>query len=101
MDELESVRQKRFAELEQQQEEHQQLEQQLSQLESVVKSKFTKDALQRFGNIKAAYPEKAVQVLLILGQALQSKQIQEIDDELLKKLLGRITEKKEMKITRR
>ncbi|MBS3127579.1 hypothetical protein J4410_00355 [Candidatus Woesearchaeota archaeon] len=76
-------------------------QQQLAQLEQIIKSRFTKEALQRFGNIKAAYPEKASQVILILGQALQKEEFPVIDDQLLKQVLIRLQEKKEMNITRK
>ena len=83
------------------QEEQMQLQQQIQQLEMLVKQKLTKQALERFGNIKSAHPEKAIQLLAILGQAIQSGQINEIDDEQLKDILMKITpEKKEFKIRR-
>lgn len=109
-DELEELRRKRLEQLRQQQEEalrqqaeeEDQLQQQISQLEAVVKQFFTKEALTRYGNLKAAHPEKAVQLLVILGQAVQSGQLKEkIDDAKLKGLLKRLTpEKKEFKVKR-
>ncbi len=83
------------------QEEQMQLQQQIQQLEIIVKQKLTKKALERFGNVKAAHPEKAIQLLAVLGQAIQSGQINEIDDEQLKEILIKITpEKKEFNIKR-
>jgi programmed cell death protein 5 len=78
------------------------LRQQIQQLEMLVKQRMTKEALERFGNIKSAHPEKAIQLLAVLGQAIQSGQIDEqIDDEQLKDILIRLTpEKKEFKIRR-
>jgi len=78
-----------------------QLRQQLQQLEIMVKQRMTKQALERVGNIKSAHPEKAIQVLAVLGQLIQTGKIEEIDDDQLKDILMRLTpEKKEFKIKR-
>ena len=103
MSELDEIRQKKIREIQQRQnediQEEMQLQQQIAQLESVVKQALTKDALERFGNLKAAYPEKAVQVLVVLGQLIQSGKINKIDDGQLKELLSTIaTRKKDFKI---
>ena len=83
------------------QEEQMQLQQQVQQLEMLVKQKLTKKALERFGNVKAAHPEKAIQLLAVLGQAIQSGKLNEIDDDQLKEILMKITpEKKEFNIRR-
>ncbi len=110
-DELDELRRKRLEQLKQQQEEalkeqvqeEAQLQQQINQLEILVKQYLTKDALTRYGNLKAAHPEKAVQLLVILGQAVQSGQLpRKIDDAQLKELLRRLTqEKKDFKIKRK
>ena len=109
MDELEEIKKKKLAELQNQQEEalqqageQQQMQAQLEQLEIVVKQFLTKEALQRFGNLKAAHQDKAVQLLVILGQAIQQGQIKEkITDEKLKEILKQLqTGKKEFKIKR-
>lgn len=86
----------------QQMEEHAQLQQQVEQLESVVKQFLSKEALERYGNLKTAHPEKAIQLAVILAQAVQSGQIKsQIDDEALKSLLKRLTpQKKEFNIRR-
>jgi DNA-binding TFAR19-related protein (PDSD5 family) len=84
------------------QEEQMQLQQQVQQLEMLVKQRLTKQALERFGNVKAAHPEKAIQLLAVLGQAIQSGKIEEIDDDQLKEILMKLTpEKKEFNIRRR
>jgi len=111
MDELDEIRKKKLEQLRQQQEdtlsqqaqEEAQLQQQISQLEILVKQYFTKEALIRYGNLKAAHPEKAVQLLVILGQAAQSGQLKEkIDDAHLKELLKKLTpEKKDFNIKRK
>ncbi len=106
MDELEQIRQRRMEELQsqalQENQEKAQLEQQIGQLESVVKTLFTKEALQRYGNLKAAHPEKAVQLLLVIGQMVQKGNAKKIDDEQLKRMLIMLQpKKKEIKITRK
>jgi len=99
MDELEALKRKRLEELQnaqqdaayQEMQEQQQLEQQIQQLEAVVKNIFTKDALSRYGTLKTAHPEKAVQLLVVLAQAIQKGQVTRIDDMQLKNLLQRMS----------
>ena len=109
MDELEEIKKRKLEELkksqleqlQQQTNEEEQLKQQIQQLEMIVKQALTKDALERYGNLKAAFPERAVQVLVILTQALQSGQITQVDDDTLKEILKKISpEKKDIKIKR-
>ncbi len=109
MDELEEIKRRKLAELQNQQEEQlqqageqQQMQAQIEQLEIVVKQFLTKEALQRFGNLKAAHQDKAIQLIVILGQAIQQNQIKEkITDEKLKEILKQLqTEKKDFKIKR-
>ena len=105
MDELEGIRRRKLEELRKQQlnqmQEEQQLQQQVQQLEEIVKQVLTKEALERYGNLKAAYPDRAVQLLVILAQAIQSGQITKIDDDTLKEILKKLTpKKKEFKIKR-
>src|SRR3989338_568883 len=102
MNELEEIRKRKLAELratqlekiQQQAQEEEQLQQQIQQLEIIVKQALTKEALQRYGNLKAAFPDRAVQLLVVLAQAIQSGQITKIDDNTLKELLKRLTPKK-------
>lgn len=109
MDELEAIKKRKMQELRRKQleqmqhqaQEQGQLQQQVQQLEMMVRQALTKDALERYGNLKTAFPEKAVQLLVILAQALQAGQIKTIDDETLKDVLRRLTpKKKEFKINR-
>ncbi|MFH2028744.1 MAG: DNA-binding protein [Nanoarchaeota archaeon] len=108
MDELEALKRKRLAELQKQQEtfnqqaeEQNQMQQQIEQLESVVKQIMSKEALIRYGNIKAAHPEKTVQVLVVIGQLLQQGKIRSITDSQLKDILTQLApEKKDFKIKR-
>lgn len=110
MDELEALKRKKLEELKNQQvnalqqqaEEQTQFEQQIEQLEVVVKRVFTKDALSRYGNIKVAHPEKAVQVLVVLGQLIQQGKVNQINDTQLKEILKKLTpEKTDFKIKRK
>jgi len=109
MNNLETIRKKKLEELkmnqiekvQQQAMEEEQMQQQVQQLEVIVKQAFNKEALQRYGNFKAAFPDRAVQLLVILAQAIQSGQITKIDDNTLKEILKKISpEKKEIKIKR-
>lgn len=102
MDEMEEIRQRKMQELQSQTQEQAQFQQQVNQLETIVKTLFTKEALQRYGNLKAAHPEKAVQVLALIGQMIQKGTTKRIDDNELKKMLIMIQPKvKEIKITRK
>ena len=110
MDELDKIKKRKLGELQKQQEqainqqlqEQAQLQQQIQQLEFIVKQVLTKKALERYGNLKTAHPEKAVQLLVILAQAIQSGQIDKIDDDKLKEILKKLTPpKKDFKIRKK
>lgn len=77
-----------------------QLQKQVEALETLIKKYLDKNAITRYGNIKAAHPEKAMQVLAILAQLIQQGQIkQPISDDEFKALLMQLTqEKKQTKI---
>ena len=79
-----------------------QIQQQVEQIEEVVRQFLTKEALERYGNLKTAHQDKSLQVLLVLFQAIQKGQIKgKIDDSTLKKVLEQLTpKKKEIKIRR-
>ena len=78
-----------------------QLQEQIAQLEMAVKQHMTKEAVLRYGSIKAAHPEKAVQSLVVLSQLLQSGRLEKIDDVAFKKILEQMAPKKrEIKITK-
>jgi DNA-binding TFAR19-related protein (PDSD5 family) len=93
MTDLEEIRRRKLEEMMVQQQEEQQIQQQVQQLEVMIKQKLTKKALERYSNIKAAHPEKAVQLLVVLGQIIQAGNNM-IDDNQLKELLVRLTPKK-------
>ena len=109
MDEMEEIRKRKLHELrknqlekiQQQSQEEQQLQQQIHQLESMVKQVLTREALQRYSNLKTAFPDRAVQLLVILAQAIQSGQISKVDDNTLREVLKKLSpEKKEFNIKR-
>jgi len=109
MSEIDDIRARKLEELQklqqnsvqEQSQEEMQMKQQIQQLEGIVKQVMTKEALERYGNLKTAYPEKAVQLLVILAQAIQQGQIQKIDDNTLKEILKKLTpKKKDIKIKR-
>jgi len=78
-----------------------QLQEQIAQLEVAVKQHMTKEAVLRYGSIKAAHPEKAVQSLVVLSQLLQSGRLEKIDDITFKKILEQMAPKKrEIKINK-
>ena len=98
---LHELRRKQLEDMQQQASEQGQLQQQIQQLEIMVKQALTKEALERYSNLKTAFPERAVQLLVILAQAIQSGQIAKIDDDTLREILKKLTpEKKEFKIKR-
>ena len=110
MSDLDEIRKKRLEELmrpqqeksQQKVQENAQIQQQIELMENTVKQFFTKEALSRYGTLKTAHQEKALQLLVILYQAIQSGQIKsEIDDSVLKKLLQQMEPKKrDIKINR-
>lgn len=74
---------------------------QLHELEQLVKGRLTKEALIRFGNIRAANPKKAIECLVIMGQMLQKKGLEKINDEEFKQLLRQMEgPKREFRITK-
>jgi programmed cell death protein 5 len=97
MSELDEIRRRKIEELQKQNSsqssQEQKLAKQIDQLEAIVKPLFTREALTRYGTIKTAFPERAVQVLLVLGKAAQAGQVKQVDDDLLKKLLTQLTPK--------
>jgi len=99
---LEELMQYQQEKLQQQGQEQAQIQQQVEQMEEIVKQFLSKEALSRYGNLKTAHQEKALQLLVVLFQAIQKGQVRgKIDDSLLKKLLGQLTpKKKEIRIKR-
>jgi len=103
MNELDALKQKRLAEMQAQMNNQLQdelsVQQQIAQLEAILKNVFTKKAMERYYNLKSAYPEKAIQVVAYIGHMIQQGKIDTITDEQLKSLLQQLTPaKKEFKI---
>lgn len=98
---LQELKRKQLEQIQQQSQEEEHLQQQIQQIEIMVKQAFTKKALERYGNLKVAYPDKAVQLLVVLANAIQSGQISSIDDNTLKEVLKKLSpKKKEFKINK-
>ena len=107
---LDEIRKKKIEELmrlqqdkaQQESQEQAQVQQQVEMMENAVRQFLDKDALARYGSLKTAHQEKALQLLMILFNAIRSGQLKEkITDQQLKKLLERFTpKKKEIKIKR-
>ncbi len=106
MTDIEDLKRRKMEELEEQMgaqtQEELQLQQQIQQLEQVVKAKMTKEAIERFGNVRIAFPEKAIQALVVLAQLIQTEQISQVDDAYLRETLKKLTpEKKDFKVKRK
>ncbi len=103
MDDLEEIKKRKLMELQARQQEslhnqvqeEEQIQDQISQLETLVKQYLTREALERYGNLKTAHTEKAVRVLAVLGQMIQSGQIKsQINDIQFKEILKQLEPKK-------
>jgi len=109
---LEEINKKRLAELQEQYaqqqfqetlQQHAMMQQQVAQIEKAAKLWMTPEALSRFGNIRVAHQEKALQVAVLIAQFVQQGKINKaITDEQLKELLFYLDDKnKQTKITRK
>ena len=110
MSELDEIRKRKLAQMQSQAQNSAQQEadeeaammQQIQAMEDMVKPYFSKDALQRYSNLKMAHPEQAIKVLLVLSHGVQAKKLTTVTDEQLKALLRDfMPKKKEIKITRK
>ncbi|MFQ5887251.1 MAG: DNA-binding protein [Candidatus Hydrothermarchaeales archaeon] len=106
-DDLDDLRKKKMAELQQKLLEERAKQEQMAQVEEQIRSAIqqilTPEARARLANIKMAKPEYATQIELMLIQIAQSGQLKnKITDEQLKGILRKIAEgsKKEFKIRR-
>ena len=77
------------------------LNQQIEMLENIAKQYLSKEAISRYGNLKAAHPDVAIQAIAVIAQA--AGQIKEkISDEQFKNILKQMQKpKKEFKILRK
>jgi programmed cell death protein 5 len=80
-----------------------QMQEQLEQLETLAKAYMSPEAISRYGTLKSAHLEKAIQSLVIITQLVQQGTIKEkITDDQYKDLLLRLSpQKKEFKITKK
>jgi len=99
---LEELQNRNIEQSQKQLQEEIKLQQQIDFLESLGKQYLTKEALQRYGNLRVAYPEKAIHVMTLIVQLSQSGQLNEkIDDVKFKELLRQLdAPKKEFKLRR-
>jgi len=75
------------------------LKEQIKGIEDAAKRCMTKDALSRFGNLKVAHPEKALDVAIAIVNAANSGMNEKIDDKTLKEMLVQLNEnRREAKI---
>lgn len=98
---LDELKAKRMAELQLQQPQpnaqmQQELafQQQMAELEAFVKPYLSREALERFGNLKVAHPETAVQLTVVLARLIQAGRVKAVSDSQLKDLLVQLTPKK-------
>jgi len=103
--ELEEIRKRKLEQMQEQvqakQQEQIQIQQQIQALENFVKTRLTKEALIRYGNLKAGHPQLAIQILVVLSEAIKSGKVNMVDDDLLKSILKEMQPKKETKIIRK
>lgn len=77
----------------------QELQKQLQEIENIAKQYLSKEALQRYGNLKTAFPEKAIKVATLIVQLINNNQITEkLDDQKFKYLLSQLEDKKNFNI---
>ncbi len=80
-------------------EEEANLQKQIQELEGIAKQYLSKEALIRYGNLKTAFPDKAIKVASLIIQLANSNQITErLDDKKFKFLLEQLQDKKEFRI---
>ena len=73
---------------------------QVEALERTIKQYLSKEAITRYGTLKTAHPDKAMQVLLVLAELIQNKQITHpLSDAEFKSILLQIQKpRKEFKV---
>ncbi len=79
------------------------LQQQIKTLEDISKKYLTKEAIERYCNLKSAHQETAIKVIAIIAQLAQAGQLNEkLDDEKFKTILQQIQgQKRDFKIRRK
>lgn len=112
MPEIDEIRKRKLAEMQaransqssgqQEADEEAAIMQQIQKMEDMVRPYLSKDALQRYSNLKLAHPEQAVKVLLVLMHGIQAGKLGAVTDEQLKSLLRDFMPKRhETKIVRK
>lgn len=78
------------------------VQQQILQLENMAKQFLSNEAIARYGNIKSAHPQKALQVIAVIAQLAQQGKLREkLSDEEFKQLLIELEpQRREAKIAR-
>lgn len=69
----------------------------LKMIEDIAKSKMSRDAVSRYGNLKVAHPELAIKAISLIAEAAHSGQIDVVSDLQFKELLRQLQEKKSFK----
>ena len=84
-------------------EEQKKIQQKILEIESTAKKYMTQDAISRYGALKSAHPEKALQAIALIAQlGSQNKITEKINDQQFKQLLMKLEpEKRQTKIIRK
>jgi len=90
-------------ELQQQIREQIRIQQEIEYMEELAKKYMEPEAIKRYGNLKLAHPEKALQVIALIVQAIQTGKLnKKITDAEFKDILIRMEPKrKKFKIVRK
>lgn len=78
-----------------------QLEQQVTHLEQTIKTLMTPDARSRYTNIKIASPTRAVEILMLIAQLIQTGKFTHIDDNTFKTILTQSQQQKKTTVIRK
>ena len=99
MSEIENIRNAKLAEYQEQMK----LQEQLTQLEMTAKSYMEPAAFERYSTLKTAHQDYAIQLLVMINQAISSGKItSRISDAQFKEILGRLAPKQQsFRITRK
>ena len=102
MSELEELKRRKLAELQQRLQEQGQREQEELQRQALIQQLLDPKALERLGNIRAANPLQAEKIEAMLAYLYQTGQLkQQINEELFKQILTKLSTRRETKIIRK
>ncbi len=97
MDELEELKRRKVDAYKKQFNNQLKFQQQVEMLENAIKQRLTREAVERYSNLKAAHPEKAIQLLTVLARI--AEQHGQVSDDMLKEILMQMSpERRETKI---